>query len=43
VRVPYYLWNVVNAVLRRGDAAYKTKEYAMALATFQSDEQFSLR
>jgi tetratricopeptide (TPR) repeat protein len=40
VRVPYHQWNVVNAVLRKGDTAYKTKEYAIALATFQSDEQY---
>ncbi|MGH9871284.1 MAG: hypothetical protein ACRD9S_02325 [Pyrinomonadaceae bacterium] len=37
---PVDLWNVINALLRKGDAAYQGREYAVALAAYQSDTRY---
>ena len=39
VRVPTHWWNVVAGILRKGDLAFKRRDYERALAAYQSDEE----
>lgn len=39
VGVPAHWWNVVAAILRKGDLAFKRRDYERALAAYQSDEE----
>ena len=36
----HHLWNVINALLRKGDMAYKQRDYKLALATYQRDGEY---
>lgn len=40
VKKPFDLMKVINTRLAKGDAAYKAHEYVIALAAYQSDEQY---
>ena len=39
VRVPAHWWNVINGLMRKGDLAYRRRDYERALAAYQSDEE----
>ena len=39
VGVPAHWWNVVAAILRKGDLAFKRRDYERALGAYQSDEE----
>jgi tetratricopeptide (TPR) repeat protein len=40
VRIGAHAWNVAAAILHKGDAAFKTQQYEVALEAYRSDEKY---